>query len=96
MENERALWAMQRVRQGDKTRRVATFRERIDYVLSRIAGAAARAKTEMQVWRNWQLGERARPVGDAASSTRRQNKESRDLSRADRLCFEPYRGRGCP
>ncbi|MBQ9086025.1 MAG: hypothetical protein IJY47_02435 [Clostridia bacterium] len=54
LENERALWAMQRVRQGDKTRRVATFRERIDYVLSRIAGAAARKKLNMRVWRNWQ------------------------------------------
>ena len=46
MENERALWAIKRVRQGDETRRVATTRERIDYVSSRIAGAAARKKTE--------------------------------------------------
>ena len=32
----------------------------------------------LRVWRNWQLGEGARPVGDEATSTRRKNKERRD------------------
>ena len=34
--------------------------------------------TYSRVWRNWQLGERARPVGDEASSTRRSNNEYRE------------------
>ena len=32
------------------------------------------------VWRNWQLGERAHPVGEKASSTRRRNKENFERS----------------
>ena len=33
----------------------------------------------MRLWRNWQLGERARPVDDEASLTRRRNKENCEL-----------------
>ncbi len=44
------------------------------------------------VWRNWQLGEGARPGGDEASSTRRRNKEKFERRREERLCFKRSRG----
>ena len=63
-----------------------------------ICGCGARALLVAcsEAKRNWQLGERAHPVGDGASSTRRTNKEYRTRQCHRRLCLKPSRGRGYP
>ena len=53
-------------------------------------------KLNMQMWRNWQLRERALPVGEEASLRRRRNKENCEGRRARRLCYKPYRGARLP
>ena len=62
---------------------------------SRSLGNAIPRSFHSRVWRNWQLGERARPVGDKASLTRRRSKENFERERERRLCFKRSRGRGC-
>ena len=95
LESERARWAMKRARQGAATTSI-TSAERV----RRLCCKPYRAKQKNQqtkfnsrVWRNWQLGERARPVGDEASSTRRSNNEYRECERVRRLCCKPYRAK---
>ena len=62
----------------------------------RSLGNATPRSFHSRVWRNWQLGERAHPVGDEASSIKAQKQGEFRADARKATMLQESRGRGCP